>query len=260
MLQPAGFCARSARRRGAEAPLHRRGGAHRRREDGADARAGEALRRAAVLEIVEENPFLASFYQDRNKYAFQTQLFFLLSRFKQQQELFQQDLSARSRSATTCSPRTGSSPRLTLDPNELALYERVFEALGPRVTKPDLVIYLQARLDVLLAASASGAASSSASSTPSTWRSCRAPTTISSSTTTETPLLVVNTSRHRLRGERGGPRGADPRRRVHPRGDAPLPAARDQGVSSQPPCPVATAANRRAGRVRPVPTGTPAAG
>src|SRR5207237_6312635 len=46
----------------------------------------------SVFEIVEENPFLASFYQDRNKYAFQTQLFFLLSRFKQQQELFQQDL------------------------------------------------------------------------------------------------------------------------------------------------------------------------
>ena len=98
-----------------------------------------------VFEIVEENPFLASFYQDRNKYAFQTQLFFLLSRFKQQQELFSQ---------VTVSDYLFAKDRIfasiTLDPNELALYERVYEHLGPRVMKPDLVIYLQARLDVLL--------------------------------------------------------------------------------------------------------------
>lgn len=103
-----------------------------------------------VMEVVEENPFLASFYEDRQKYAFQTQLFFLLSRFKQQQELFQQDLF----SAVTVSDYLFAKDRifaaLTLDANELTLYERVFDALGTRVTKPDLVIYLQARLDVLL--------------------------------------------------------------------------------------------------------------
>ncbi len=103
-----------------------------------------------VMEVVEENPFLASFYGDRQKYAFQTQLFFLLSRFKQQQELFQQDLF----SAVTVSDYLFAKDRifaaLTLDSNELSLYERVFDALGTRVTKPDLVIYLQARLDVLL--------------------------------------------------------------------------------------------------------------
>lgn len=104
-----------------------------------------------VMEVVEENPFLASFYSDRAKFAFQTQMFFLLSRFKQQQELFQQDLF----SAVTVSDYLFAKDRifaaLTLDENELGLYERVFEALGPRVTKPDLVIYLQARMDVLLA-------------------------------------------------------------------------------------------------------------
>jgi deoxyguanosine kinase len=104
-----------------------------------------------VMEVVEENPFLASFYDDRAKYAFQTQMFFLLSRFRQQQELFQQDLF----SAVTVSDYLFAKDRifaaLTLDPNELSLYERVFEALSPRVTKPDLVIYLQARMDVLLA-------------------------------------------------------------------------------------------------------------
>src|SRR5688500_15473888 len=110
----------------------------------------ERFRARKVMEVVEENPFLSSFYGDRAKYAFQTQMFFLLSRFKQQQELFQQDLF----SAITVSDYLFAKDRifahLTLDPNELALYERVFEALGPRVTKPDLVIYLQARNDMLM--------------------------------------------------------------------------------------------------------------
>ena len=110
----------------------------------------ERYRARRVMEVVEENPFLSSFYGDRDKFAFQTQMFFLLSRFKQQQELFQQDLF----NSVTVSDYLFAKDRifahLTLDPNELALYERVFEALGPRVTRPDLVIYLQARIDVLL--------------------------------------------------------------------------------------------------------------
>jgi deoxyguanosine kinase len=104
-----------------------------------------------ILEVVEENPFLASFYQDREKWAFQTQVFFLLSRFRQQQELFQQDLF----NSVTVSDYLFAKDRifacLNLNGNELSLYDRVFEALGTRVAKPDLVIYLQARLDVLLA-------------------------------------------------------------------------------------------------------------
>jgi deoxyguanosine kinase len=105
----------------------------------------------SVFEIVEENPFLASFYQDRNKHAFQTQLFFLLSRFKQQQELFQQDLFSQVTVSDYLFAKDRIFASITLDPNELALYERVYEHLGPRVMKPDLVIYLQARLEVLLA-------------------------------------------------------------------------------------------------------------
>ena len=104
----------------------------------------------SVYEIVEENPFLASFYQDRNKFAFQTQLFFLLSRFKQQQELFQQDLFNSVTVADYLFAKDRIFASVTLDPNELSLYERVYEHLGPRVMKPDLVIYLQARLEVLL--------------------------------------------------------------------------------------------------------------
>jgi deoxyadenosine/deoxycytidine kinase len=103
-----------------------------------------------VMEVVEENPFLASFYADRVKYAFQTQMFFLLSRFRQQQELFQQDLFSKVTVSDYLFAKDRIFAALTLDPNELTLYERVFEALSPRVTKPDLVIYLQARTDVLL--------------------------------------------------------------------------------------------------------------
>lgn len=103
-----------------------------------------------VLEIVEENPFLANFYADRQKWAFQTQIFFLLSRFRQQQELFQQELF----SSMTVSDYLFAKDRifacLNLDGPELGLYDRVFDALQPRVTKPDLVVYLQANLDVLL--------------------------------------------------------------------------------------------------------------
>jgi len=104
----------------------------------------------SVMEVVEENPFLAAFYGDRMKYAFQTQMFFLLSRFRQQQELLQQDLFASVTVSDYLFAKDRIFAALTLDPNELSLYDRVFEALGPRVTRPDLVIYLQARTDVLL--------------------------------------------------------------------------------------------------------------
>jgi len=110
----------------------------------------ERLGGRAVLEQVEDNPFLSRFYQDRGSWAFQSQLFFLLSRWKQQQELLQTDLF----SAATVSDYIFAKDRifaaLTLQPAELALYDRVYEALGPRVPQPDLVIFLQSRLEVLL--------------------------------------------------------------------------------------------------------------
>ncbi len=104
----------------------------------------------AVYEVVEENPFLASFYSDRAKYAFQTQLFFLLSRFKQQQELFQDELFQQVLVSDYLFAKDRIFATATLDQNEMALYERIYENLGPRVRKPDLVVYLRARIDVLL--------------------------------------------------------------------------------------------------------------
>jgi len=109
----------------------------------------ERLGGRLVAEPVEENPFLVSFYEDPKKHAFQTQLFFLLSRFQQQQQLFQQDLFSQVTVSDYLFAKDRIFASLTLEANELALYERVYELLGPRVVKPDLVIYLQARLDVL---------------------------------------------------------------------------------------------------------------
>jgi deoxyadenosine/deoxycytidine kinase len=110
----------------------------------------ERLDARLVTEAFEENPFLRGFYADRRKYAFQAQIFFLLSRFQQQQALFQQDLFSRSTVAEYLFARDRIFATLALEPQELALYDRVYELMGPRVVKPDLVVYLQARTDVLL--------------------------------------------------------------------------------------------------------------
>ena len=103
-----------------------------------------------LFEKVDENPFLESFYQDRGKYAFQTQTFFLLSRFQQQKLVGQGDLFQR----TTISDYLFAKDRifayLNLDENELGLYEQIYRLLDARTVKPDLVVYLQARPEVLL--------------------------------------------------------------------------------------------------------------
>jgi len=102
------------------------------------------------LEVVEENPFLTQFYQDRSAFAFQTQIFFLLSRYRQQQNLFQHDMF----SATLISDYLFAKDRifanLNLSDDELVLYNQLATILEQRVLKPDLVIYLQARTSVLL--------------------------------------------------------------------------------------------------------------
>jgi deoxyadenosine/deoxycytidine kinase len=111
----------------------------------------EQLGGRMVLEEVEDNPFLASFYLDRKKFAFQAQLFFLLSRFQQQQELLQQDLFSQVMVSDYLFAKDRIFASLTLDPNELALYDRIWQVIAPRAVKPDLVVYLQARPEVLQA-------------------------------------------------------------------------------------------------------------
>jgi deoxyguanosine kinase len=108
------------------------------------------LQARTVLEVVEENPFLPDFYRDQAAHAFKTQMFFLLSRFKQQEELLQSDLFQHVVVSDYLFNKDMIFAELTLNPSELALYRQVFAALSMRVRKPDLVIYLHAPLPVVL--------------------------------------------------------------------------------------------------------------
>lgn len=110
----------------------------------------ERMGARVVLEVVEENPFLADFYRDRDRYAFQTQIFFLMSRFKQQQELVQADLFQPNIIADYHLLKDRIFARTTLVAEELTLYESVYRSLESQVLKPDVLIYLHAPLQVLL--------------------------------------------------------------------------------------------------------------
>lgn len=102
-----------------------------------------------LTEEVDSNPFLAKFYEDTRKYALQTQLFFLLSRYQQQKFMFQQELFSSSIVSDYLFAKDKIFAYLNLDENELSLYEQVFRLLDMRIPKPDLVIYLQASTEVL---------------------------------------------------------------------------------------------------------------
>jgi deoxyguanosine kinase len=102
-----------------------------------------------LLEAFDENPFLSSFYTDRARYAFQTQMFFLLSRYRQQQSI---------PSLVTRAPllsdyffeKDSLFARLNLDGDELEMYQRLYSVLSERIASPDLVLYLRAGLDALM--------------------------------------------------------------------------------------------------------------
>jgi deoxyadenosine/deoxycytidine kinase len=97
-----------------------------------------------LLEDPDANPFLPRFYEDRERYALPTQLFFLFQRFEQLRAVNQQDLFARVRVADFLLEKDPLFAAQTLAGDELALYQRLYEALAPRAPRPDLVIYLQA--------------------------------------------------------------------------------------------------------------------
>ena len=110
----------------------------------------EELGARLILERAEDNPFLPDFYKDPIRYRFQTQMFFLLSRFSQQQEMSQPDLFTRITISDYLFDKDRIFAYLNLDENELALYEQFYKILEPKVVKPDLVIFLQADTDTLL--------------------------------------------------------------------------------------------------------------
>lgn len=103
-----------------------------------------------VLEDVE-NPFLPDFYQDKPGAAFQTQMYFLLSRFKQQQEIVQQELFQRLIVSDYSFQKDRIFAYLTLGDDDLALYDKLYATLEPNVPVPDLVLYLTADVDTCMA-------------------------------------------------------------------------------------------------------------
>lgn len=103
-----------------------------------------------ILEETEENPFLQDFYKDKIRYAFQTQLFFLLSRHKQQQDLFSTDLFHRKVVSDYLFDKDRIFASVTLDEKGFYLYEKLASVLEKDIPKPDLVVYLQASSEVLL--------------------------------------------------------------------------------------------------------------
>lgn len=111
---------------------------------------GERFGARVVLERFEENPFLERFYEDPEHYAFQTQIFFLLSRYKQQQELFQADLFHDMLITDYIFEKDKIFAYLNLQDDELRLYETVVSVIEKNILTPDLVIYLQASTERLL--------------------------------------------------------------------------------------------------------------
>ncbi len=104
-----------------------------------------------LLEIFEENPFLSDFYSDRERYAFQTQIFFLLSRYHQQRRTVPDMLAAgKSLISDYTFAKDALFARINLKGDELEMYYKVHEALGEKIPKPDLIVYLRATTDVLM--------------------------------------------------------------------------------------------------------------
>lgn len=104
-----------------------------------------------LLEVFEENPFLSDFYSDRARYAFQTQIFFLLSRYRQQNNNVPNTLAAgKSLIADYTFAKDALFAGINLKGDELEMYHKVHEALGEKIPKPDLLVYLQATTDTLM--------------------------------------------------------------------------------------------------------------
>jgi deoxyguanosine kinase len=111
---------------------------------------GERLNAKVVLEQYYENPFLEKFYQNRERYAFQTQIFFLLSRYKQQMELLQRDLFHEYLITDYIFDKDKIFAHINLKGDELKLYEMLVSMLEKNIPTPDLVIYLQSSVERLM--------------------------------------------------------------------------------------------------------------
>jgi len=109
----------------------------------------EKLGANLILEQFEENPFLEKFYDDRKRFAFQTQMFFLINRYKQQQQLNQQDLFSKYIVSDYIFEKDRIFAYMNLSGEEIKLYESIFPLLERDIPQPDLVIFLQSSIDRL---------------------------------------------------------------------------------------------------------------
>jgi deoxyguanosine kinase len=105
----------------------------------------------AFFEQFEENPFLGNFYADRERYAFQTEVFFLLNRYRQQQSTIRPALLSGDLVGDYLFAKTRLFAGLNLRGDELELFDQIYEALAHQVATPDLVVYLTASVDMLMA-------------------------------------------------------------------------------------------------------------
>ena len=103
-----------------------------------------------LLELPEENPFLSRFYQDMARFALPTQLFFLFQRARLLEPLAQPDMFGRPVVGDFLLDKDPLFARITLSADEMALYQKIYEALRPRSPSPDLVVYLQAQPATLI--------------------------------------------------------------------------------------------------------------
>jgi len=111
---------------------------------------GDRLEAKLILEEFEENPFLVDFYKNSEQFAFQTQLFFLLSRYRQQQQLQQTDLFTKTLISDYMFVKDRLFAALNLNDKEMSLYNAVARILEKNVTSPDMVIFLQSDTDRLM--------------------------------------------------------------------------------------------------------------
>jgi len=110
-----------------------------------------AFQSELVLEVFEENPFLSDFYSDRQRYAFQTQIFFLLSRYYQQRRSVPEILKHGYPLITDYTfAKDALFARINLAGDELEMYYRVHDALAEKIPLPNLIVYLRADIEVLM--------------------------------------------------------------------------------------------------------------
>lgn len=114
-------------------------------------RLAEELKGTTILEPVEENPFLEEFYKDRKRNAFKTQLFFLLSRYQQQRQLKREEEVHLPLVCDYTFAKDRIFAKINLNEAEQELYQKVHALLHEELPKPDIVVYLRAKPDVLLA-------------------------------------------------------------------------------------------------------------